>query len=78
MTESEPLVPGKYYTVSFDLMPDDQIIAAGQQIGLMIFSSDREYTLWPKPGTELTVDLNGTTLEIPVVGGIEAYNSATE
>jgi X-Pro dipeptidyl-peptidase len=67
--ESEPLNPGRYYTVSFDLQPDDQVIPAGQQIGLMIFSSDRDFTLWPDPGTELTVDLEKTKLVLPVVGG---------
>jgi X-Pro dipeptidyl-peptidase len=67
--KGEPLVPGKFYEVTFDLQPDDQIIAAGQQIGLMIFSSDAEYTLLPKPGTELTIDLDGTVLTLPIVGG---------
>ena len=62
-------MPGIFYEVSFDLQPDDQIIAAGQQIGLMIFSSDAEYTLLPKPGTELTIDLDGTVLSLPIVGG---------
>lgn len=69
MTESEPLVPGKFYEMSFDLEPDDHIIPAGKQIGLMIFSSDKEFTLQPMPGTELTVDLDGTEVTIPVVGG---------
>ena len=69
ITESEPLVPGEFYTITFDLEPDDQIIPAGQQIGLMIFSSDREFTLWPQPGTELTIDLNSTSLTLPIVGG---------
>jgi X-Pro dipeptidyl-peptidase len=72
ITESEPLVPGQFYELTFDLQPDDQIIQAGQRIGLMIFSSDRDFTLWPEPGTELTVDLDGTSLELPVVGGMEA------
>ncbi|MCR8669184.1 Xaa-Pro dipeptidyl-peptidase [Aestuariibaculum sp. M13] len=76
--ESEPLKPGKFYEVTFDLMPDDQIIRAGQQIGLMIFSSDKEFTLHPKPGTKLTVDLDGTTLTLPVVGGLNAFESATK
>jgi X-Pro dipeptidyl-peptidase len=57
-------------------MPDDQIIRKGQQIGLMIFSSDREFTLHPEPGTELTIDLDGTTLTLPVVGGLEAFTEA--
>jgi len=64
----EPLVPGEFYTLTFDLEPDDQIIPAGKRIGLMIFSSDRDFTLWPQPGTELTIDLDGTSLELPVVG----------
>ncbi|MCC5915253.1 MAG: Xaa-Pro dipeptidyl-peptidase [Balneolaceae bacterium] len=71
---SEPLQSGQFYTVNFTLEPTDQIIPAGQQIGLMIFSSDREYTLWPKPGTELTVDLDQTSLTLPVIRGEEAFS----
>jgi X-Pro dipeptidyl-peptidase len=76
LTAGQPLEPGKFYELSFDLQPDDQIIAKGQQIGLMIFSSDREFTLWPTPGTELTVDINATSIELPVVGGSQAYTKA--
>ena len=76
LTKSSPLKQGKFYEVSFDLMPDDQIIPKGQQIGLMIFSSDQEFTLWPKPGTELTVELDGTSLSLPIVGGTNAINKA--
>ena len=78
LTESEPLKPGKFYDLSFKLQPDDQIIKAGQQIGLIIFSSDKDFTIHPKPGTELTVDLDKTTLTLPVVGGLEALKAATE
>lgn len=74
--ESEPLVPGRFYDVTFDLQPDDQVIPAGQRIALMIFSSDRDFTLWPEPGTVLTVDLSGTRLELPVVGGEAALRRA--
>ena len=35
----------------------------------MIFSSDREFTLRPAPGTQMTVDLAGTSIRLPVVGG---------
>jgi X-Pro dipeptidyl-peptidase len=72
----EPLVPGRQYTMTFSLQPDDQIIPAGKRIGLMIFSSDRDFTLWPSPGTELTIDLDGTTLQLPVVGGAAAMKRA--
>ena len=73
---SEPLVPGTYYSLSFDLQPDDQVIPAGQQIGLMIFSSDQEFTLHPEAGTELTIDLKSTELLLPIVGGKKAFKSA--
>ena len=77
LTRSAPLKPGKFYEMTFNLQPDDQIIKKGQQIGLMIFSSDNNYTLLPKPGTELTVDLEGTKITIPVVGGKAAFKKAT-
>ncbi|MHB1276849.1 MAG: Xaa-Pro dipeptidyl-peptidase [Bacteroidia bacterium] len=76
LTQGEPLRPGEFYEVSFDLMPDDQVIRKGQQIGLMIFSSDQEFTLWPDPGTELIIDLNATRITLPVVGGVEEYENA--
>jgi len=76
--KGEPLVPGRFYEMTFDLQPDDQVIPAGQKIGLMIFSSDRDFTLWPEPGTELTVDLAGTSLTLPVVGGAKAYEEAVK
>ncbi len=76
LTESAPLVPGEYYELSFELQPDDQIIPAGQRVGLMIFSSDRDFTLWPPPGTELTVDLDATSIELPIVGGAEGLRKA--
>lgn len=76
LTESSPLEPGEFYELTFDLQPDDQIIPAGQQIGLMVFSSDREYTLWPQPGTALTVDLEGTNLVLPIVGGPSYFETA--
>jgi len=62
--------------MSFELQPDDQVIPKGQQIGLLIFSSDREFTLRPCPGTELTVDLDATSITLPVVGGTEAFKNA--
>ena len=76
LTKSKPLKPGKFYKMTFDLQPDDQIIKKGQQIGLMIFASDNKFTLLPKPGTELTVDLNKTCISIPIVGGSKVVTNA--
>ncbi len=77
LEHGEPLVPGQFYEMTFDLQPDDQIIPAGKRLALMIFSSDRDFTLWPAAGTELQVDLAGTTISLPVVGGPQAFAAAT-
>jgi X-Pro dipeptidyl-peptidase len=77
LEKGRPLVPGSFVTLTFDLEPDDQIVPAGKRIGLMIMSSDKDFTLAPKPGTELTVDLDGTSVRIPVVGGVAAFRKAT-
>jgi X-Pro dipeptidyl-peptidase len=77
LTKGVPLQPGKFVELAFDLQPDDQVIAAGEQIGLMIFASDPEFTLRPKAGTKLSIDLAGTSLSLPVVGGTAAFAAAT-
>jgi len=78
LEHGKPLEPGRFVDLVFDLEPDDQIIPAGRRIGLMILSSDRDFTLWPKPGTELSVDLDATSIRIPIVGGAAAYRRATQ
>ncbi len=72
----EPLVPGRFYDVTFDLQPTDEFIPPGKRIALMIMSSDREFTLWPRAGTELTVDLAHSIIHLPVVGGAASLRKA--
>ena len=77
LREGKPLEPGTFYDLEFTLQPDDQVLAVGEQLGLMVFASDHEFTLWPKAGTRLTVDLAGTSLSLPIVGGADALTQAT-
>ncbi|MBI5363498.1 MAG: Xaa-Pro dipeptidyl-peptidase [Planctomycetes bacterium] len=76
LEKEAPLVPGKPVTVTFDLEPDDQIVPAGEKIGLMLFASDHDFTLWPKAGTKLEFHLADTLIELPVVGGKSALEKA--
>lgn len=69
LSKTSPLEEEKYYSLSFSLNPDDQIIPKGQQLALVIFSSDIDFTLHPEPGTELSLDLENSSISIPVVGG---------
>ena len=78
LSKSSPLIPGKFYNMSFEMQPDDQVIKKGQQIGLMIFSSDSEHTILPAPGTKLTIDLDNTSITIPIVGGVNAFKKAID
>lgn len=77
MAPGTPLKPGEFVNMTFDLEPDDQIIPVGKRIALMIMSSDHDFTLWPKAGTKLTVDLDGTKITLPIVGGQSSFQSAT-
>ncbi len=74
--KGEALKAGRFYDVSFELEPDDQIIPAGRAIGVLLMSSDRDFTLWPPPGTELSFELDACGLSLPVVGGTKAYRAA--
>ncbi len=76
MYPGNPLKPNEFVTLTFDLQPDDQIIPAGKRIALMILSSDRDFTVWPKAGTKLTVDLDATKISLPIVGGEAAFRQA--
>jgi X-Pro dipeptidyl-peptidase len=67
LDKSAALEPGKFYDLTFNFQPDDQIIPAGHKLGLLIFSSDPEFTLKPKKGTQLTVNLAETWIELMVV-----------
>ncbi|NNM31799.1 MAG: Xaa-Pro dipeptidyl-peptidase [Gemmatimonadetes bacterium] len=74
--EGGSLTEGQFVDLEFSLQPDDQVIPPGTRIGLMIFSSDKEFTLHPDPGATLTVDLEATSIQLPVVGGREALERA--
>jgi X-Pro dipeptidyl-peptidase len=76
MAKGEPLKPGQFYNMTFPLQADDQVILPGQQLAIMILSSDAGFTLRPAPGSELTLDLDGSSFTLPVVGGRAKLQSA--
>jgi X-Pro dipeptidyl-peptidase len=67
LENGEALQPGTFYDLTFNFQPDDQIIPAGHQLGLLIFSSDSEFTIQPQKGTQVTVNLGETWVEVMVV-----------
>src|SRR4051812_42489023 len=73
---SEPIVPGTFYRMHFDLQPKDLVAVAGRRLAVMIVSSDQESSIRGAAGTQLTMDLSQSWAEIPVVGGASALAQA--
>lgn len=70
LSQPTPLVSGQWRTVTVPLRAQDDILAKGHQVGLAITLSDTEYTTPNSTGATVTIDLAGSTLNLPVVGGI--------
>ena len=66
---SQPVRPGTMYDLRWTMEPKDHVFRAGSRIGLVVFSSDQEYTLLPLGGTRLTVAPAVSELRLPIVGG---------
>jgi len=72
-----PITPGVSYRVGLGMQPDDYVFRRGHRIGVVLLSSDHNFTLRPRPGTKLRIDIRGSTVRLPVVGGREALADAT-
>ena len=72
LTRSDPVEPGERYGMRWDLQPDDHVFPAGHRIGLVVVSTDHDYTIRPKPGTKLTLAPAQSSISLPVVGGAGA------
>ncbi len=73
---TSPVKPGHAYDIRVNFEPDDYVFAAGHQVGVVVLSSDHDYTLRPRPGAEITVDLGKSGITLPVVGGRAALIDA--
>jgi X-Pro dipeptidyl-peptidase len=65
---TEPIVAGTSYTLSWQLQPQDHIFKAGHRIGLVVISTDRDYTLRYPAGTAVTVHLGMSHAVLPLTG----------
>ncbi|MFF4772572.1 Xaa-Pro dipeptidyl-peptidase [Microtetraspora fusca] len=76
ISRTEPVKPGTPYRIDVDLQPHDYVFAAGHRIGVVLLSSDYEYTVRPAPGTTLYLDTTKSTVTLPLVGGAAALTAA--
>ncbi|WP_020525340.1 Xaa-Pro dipeptidyl-peptidase [Catelliglobosispora koreensis] len=66
-TAGQPLEQGQEYTMTFSLQPRDYVFAAGRRIGLVVISTDYNFTLRPLSGTQLHVNPALSSLSLPLV-----------
>ncbi|SDP53793.1 X-Pro dipeptidyl-peptidase [Actinopolyspora xinjiangensis] len=69
LERTTPVEPGQRYRIEVNMMPDDYVLRRGHQLGLIVLSSDHDYTLRPPAGGGLSLALSGTELRLPVVLG---------
>jgi len=69
---SERLERGRDYRFQWDMQPDDYLFKAGHRIGLVVVSTDHDYTIRPAPGTQLSLDPSRSDVRLPIVGGAGA------
>ena len=72
ISRSQAIRRGEEYELRWDLQPDDYVFPAGHRIGLVVVSTDHDYTIRPAPGTRLTLDPGDSRISLPVVGGRSA------
>ncbi|MBP2329004.1 X-Pro dipeptidyl-peptidase [Kibdelosporangium banguiense] len=69
MAVGTPLVPGRKYQVSWELHGKDYVVPAGHRIGLVLMANNKNYIQVDTSAKALTVQLDASSLDIPVVGG---------
>jgi X-Pro dipeptidyl-peptidase len=70
--KTDPIQIGHAYDFRWDFHPDDYVFQAGRRIGVVVFSTDYDFTLRPLPGTQLTVQPGFSSVTLPIVGGSAA------
>ena len=70
LDRTTPIEPGRTYAIDVAMQPDDYVFAPGHRLGVVVLSSDHDFTLRPRPGVGLQLDLARTTFSVPTVGRI--------
>ncbi|HEX6470568.1 MAG TPA: Xaa-Pro dipeptidyl-peptidase [Streptosporangiaceae bacterium] len=65
-SRTEPIDPGRMYSFRWDLQPNDYVFKAGHRIGVVVLSTDYDYTLRYPPGTEVAVQPGVSEIRLPV------------
>ncbi|APU19248.1 CocE/NonD family hydrolase [Actinoalloteichus sp. GBA129-24] len=73
-----PLRPDRSYSRTFELSTTDHVIPAGHRLALIIAGTDAADTILPGERPEMTLELAGTSVSIPVVQDWATGGGGTE
>ncbi|MFA1537433.1 Xaa-Pro dipeptidyl-peptidase [Actinomadura monticuli] len=68
-SRTEPIKAGKAYTFRWDLEPTDYTVKAGHRLGVILLSTDYDYTLRYPAGTEVAVRPGAARVLLPLARG---------
>ncbi|TYK45334.1 Xaa-Pro dipeptidyl-peptidase [Actinomadura decatromicini] len=68
-SRTEPIKPGKTYTFTWDFVPTDYVVKAGHRLGVILLSTDYDYTLRYPAGTKVTVRPGASKVLLPLARG---------
>jgi len=70
------LTPNQPYTITFNLATTDRVIKAGHQLALIIAGTDSGSITGTGGTPQVTIDLAGTSVRVPLVGSIAGARQA--
>jgi X-Pro dipeptidyl-peptidase len=65
-SRTEPITPGTMHSFRWDMQPNDYVFAAGHRIGVVLLSTDYDYTLRYPAGTKVEVQPGVSQVLLPV------------
>ncbi|HEU5029308.1 MAG TPA: Xaa-Pro dipeptidyl-peptidase [Spirillospora sp.] len=72
-SRTDPIAPGRTYAFRWDLQPTDYTVKAGHRLGVILLSTDHDYTLRYPAGTGVMVRTGVSRVDLPLArGGREA------
>ena len=65
-SRTEPITPGEMYSFRWDMQPEDYVFKTGHRIGVVLLSTDFDYTLRYPAGTRVAVRPGVSTVWLPL------------
>jgi X-Pro dipeptidyl-peptidase len=78
LSHPTPLVPGQNYRIRWTTLPQDYVFKAGHRLALVLAGTDLDLNTETPSGAQVTVDLAGTSITVPVVASGSAASAVPE